>query len=212
MRAWLAAAAALAGACASATAPVPLSATWPERVAGAYDDVYQRWTRRGEDRAELVQTVTVSATLQSAEFRAAYVHERARRLQLPPDEEQRLADAERHALAEGWEVELLVATAKPDWNDLRKHDKPKDGKGSMWRLALVGDGGREVEPLSVKEDRRHRDDVGAYFPDLQPFFQAYVVRFPRTTADGRALVGDGGRLALKVGGALGQVELVWSAR
>lgn len=204
-------AALVAGACAQTVpAVVPLADTWPQPPP-RYGDAYDRWTRRGLDRDELSQTIGVSATLESADFRAAYLHERARRLQIPPDEEARLAEAEQKALGDAWELELLVATAKPELNDLRKYGKERqEGKtGSSWRLALVGDAGREVVPISVVEDRRHREDVHAYFPDLQQFYVPYIVKFPRRTADGQPLVQGKGKLTLKVGGALGQVTLVW---
>jgi len=203
----------LVASCASSPPPpVKLADTWPQ-AAGVYDDIYQRWTRRGLDRDEMIQTLTVSATLESAEFRAAYVHERAVHLQLPADDEARLAEDERKALADGWDVELLVATAKPEWNDLRNYGKDaKTGKlGSMWRIALVGDGGREVTPVTIKQDRRHREDVQHYFPDLKAFYEPYIVHFPKAAADGRPLIGERGKLALKVGGSLGQVQLVWAS-
>jgi uncharacterized protein YukE len=218
---WLLAAALAVTACASSPAPgvTTLASAWPTATPDSYDDVYQRWTRRGEDFNELVQTVSLSATLHTAEFRAAYLHERARRLLMTSDEEAALAEAEKRALNESWEVELLVATAKPDWNDLHKAARPATGQpdragtpGSMWRLALVGDDEREVTPISVLEDRRHREDVQAYFPDMKPFYHAYVVRFPRATADGRQLVGERGKLALKVGSPVGRVKLEWSPR
>jgi hypothetical protein len=211
----LALCAALAGCGHASTGPAPLGAPWPEHAA-SYDDAYHRWTRSDEDRTELIQTLSVSATLFAPEFRAAYLRERARRLGIPADEEARLAADERRAADETWEVELLVATAKPEWNDLRKWGKEKpDGRvGSMWRLSLVGDGGRSVGPVSVKEDRRHREDVAYYFPELRQFYQAYSVRFPKTASDGQPLLATGGsgKLALIVGGSQGHVELVWTGQ
>jgi hypothetical protein len=201
----MAALALLAG-CAGAT-PVPLAAPWPA-APGSYDDVYRRWTRRGEDWRELVQTVAVSATLEGPEFRAAYAHERARRQGLAPPEEAQLAAAEQAAADAGWDVELLVATWRPELNDLRKADK----KGSMWHLALVADDGRRVEPLAVKPDKRHREDIQGYFGDLRNFYLPYLVTFPKNGPDGQPLARPGAKsLALEVGGSVGQIRLVWAA-
>lgn len=194
--------------CGGASA-VPLTAAWPT-AASDYDSAYSRWTRRGRDYHELLQTIAISVTLQGAEFQAAYVHERARRLGLPAAQEAELAAAAQVAGEEVWEIELLMATAKPEWNDLRKWQK----KDSMWRLALVGDDGREVEPLSVREDKRRREDVEAYFGDLEAFYHPYIVKFPKLAADGQPLLGAGAgpkKLTFKVGSSVGKVELDWVA-
>src|SRR5262249_25199721 len=100
-------------ACAAAIKTVPLAAPCPSQP-GGYDDAYERWTRRGEDHYDLIQTLTVSATLQSPEFRAAYVRERTERLGLSPDETAQLDAGERAAADAGWDVELLIATSKPE--------------------------------------------------------------------------------------------------
>ena len=187
---------------------VPLGDRWPTTIL-SYPTEYERWTRRAFDRYDLVQTLTVSATLHGAEFRAAYTRERARRLALSAEDEARLTADEQKAAVDGWEIELLVATAKPEWQDFTRIGSAKM-PGSMWHVALIGDDGREVAPTSVKQDKRHRDDIHAYYPDLMPFFQPYVVRFPKATPDGRPLIAGKGNLALKVGASVGQVTLTWS--
>jgi hypothetical protein len=187
--------------CGGAPPRVTLVDAWPS-TPPSYDDAHRRWTRRAGHSADFTRVIDAAATLASTEWRAAYARERARRLRLPPDEEARLVAAEQAAAAESWELELIVATARPEWNDLQK------GQASMWRLALVGDDGREVAPLSVAEDRRPRAAIAEYFPDLRPFYRAYVVRFPKTTADGLPLAGQ--RLALKVTGTLAALEMVWA--
>jgi hypothetical protein len=201
--AWLLA---LAG-CAGTSTPIVLGAPWP-RSPTKYDEAYQKWTRRGVYHLELIQTLAISATLESPEFRAAYAHERSRLLGLSADEEAQLVAAERAAADEAWDVELLVATSKSELNDLRKLDK----KSSMWHVALIADDGRQVEPVSVRPDKRHREDLERWFPDLGMFYQPYIVRFPKAGADGQPLVGPASkRLSLEVGGSLGKVLVVWSS-
>lgn len=188
--------------CASSPPPrVVLDVGWPQ-TAPAYDDAHDRWTRRGGHSADWVRVFDAAATLKSPEWRAAFVRERARRQKLGAEAEAALAAEERAAAEKEWEVELVIATAKPEWNDLHK------GAQSMWRLALATADGREVLPVEVREDRRRREEIAAYFPDAKPFYSAYVVKFPRATPDGRPL--DGKRLTLKIGSALGATELVWS--
>ncbi len=190
----------LLAACGGAPARVNLAETWPAQ-ASSWDDARARWTRRAAHSDDWTRVIHAAATLQSSEWRAAYTRERARRLRLPPAEEAALLEAQKQAAAEVWEVELIVATSKPDWNDFRK------GKLSMWRVALAGDGDREVLPISITEDRRPRPEIAAYFPDLQPFYQAYIVKFPKVTPDGQPIAGK--RLALKISGPLGAIEMVW---
>lgn len=188
-------------ACASTPPSVALDTGWPQ-TAPAYGAAHDRWTRRGSHSAQWSRIIHAAATLKSPEWRAAYVRERARRQRLGPEAEAALLTEERAAAEATWEVELVVATAKPDWNDLRK------GPQSMWRLALAAEDGREVLPTEVREDRRRREEIAAYFPDAKHFYSAYVVKFPKTSTDGRPLAGK--KLTLKIGGALGAVELVWS--
>jgi hypothetical protein len=189
--------------CASAPPRVSLDAGWPQKAAD-YEDAHRAWTRRGSHSANWTLVVDAAATLKSPEWRAAYVRERARRQKLGAEAETRLAADERAAADKVWEVQLVMATAKPDWNDLRK------GEQSMWRLALATDDGLEVLPTEVREDRRRREEIAAYFPDAKPFYSSYIVTFPKVTADGRPVGGK--RLTLKIGGALGAVELVWASQ
>jgi hypothetical protein len=192
-------------ACGAAAPPrVDLAASWPSSPP-SYGDAHKRWTRRAAHSEDWTLIIDAAATLQSPEWRAAYARERTRRLRLGPQAEADLAAAQR-AASEGGpiEIELVVATAKPEWNDFKK------GKDSMWRLALSTADGREVEPLSVREDKRPRAEVAAWFPDAKPFYTPYVVTFPRAAADGRSLL-DAKQVTLTIGGGLGTIELVWQA-
>jgi hypothetical protein len=194
--------------CASACAPPAQSAVnvaggWPEAPA-AYHTAHARWTRHDKANADFVQAIDAFATLQTPDWRAAYVAERAKRLALPPEEARKLADDERAAGEKAWEVELLVSTYKPAWNDLNKPVR------SMWRVALAGDEGREVVATTIREDKRPREVLAQYFPDITEFHRAYVVTFAKTTTEGAPLVtGDGSRLVLKISSAVARVEMVW---
>lgn len=192
------------GAACGGTPRVDLAAPWPDRTPG-YEGAHERWTRHATDRRGFDLVIEVHATLKSPEWRAAFVAETARRSLLPESERLALEAAERKAADEVWELELVVATRRTDFNDLNR------GPKSAWRLALVGDGGREALPLSVKLDRRPRDVIESWFEDFGPFTKAYVVTFPKIAPDGQPLVAEGsGRISLKVGSAMGGVELVWS--
>jgi hypothetical protein len=191
-------------ACAATPPHVNLGAGWPQ-AAPDYRTAHQRWTRRGGYSDEFARVIEAAATLKSPEWRAAYARERARRQRMGPEAEAELVATERAEAEAHIDIELIVATSRMEWNDFRK------GKESMWRLALVGANGVEVPAASVKEDRRPRGEIASYFPDLAHFYLAYAVRFPRVTADGRPVLdATTRRLTLKVGSAVGAVELTWS--
>lgn len=193
-------------ACAGAPPKVHLDDTWPAKAPG-YKDANAAWTRQKTAWSNLAHIVDVAAVLKAPEWRAAYVAEKARREQMSPDAAAELASKERAAAGTGWEVTLMIATAKGEWNDLAKKDR------SMWRIALVGDDGREVLPTSVLPDKRPRDVIRAYHPAMGMFSKAYTVTFPRAAPDGRRLVGrDSPRIALRFASALASVELIWDAR
>ncbi len=203
MRNWLLAFVCLAAAgCAGDPGPVRIGTTWPESPQG-YRAAYHEWTRQATARSGLDLIMDVTATLKSAEWRASWVAAHAGRLALPADERSKLAAAEQAAALAGWEVELIVATPNMTWQDFAS-------TSSMWRVALVGDDGREVTPLSIKEDGRPRGELEVWYPALRGLRRAYVVKFPSVAADGKPLVGEGAaRLTLKVAGAPGSLRLVW---
>jgi hypothetical protein len=193
-----------ASACATGTrSTVNVAGGWPEAPA-PYDAAHARWTRHDKANADFVQAIDAFATLESPEWRAAYAAERAKRLALPAEDAKKLADEERAAGDKAWEIVLLVSTYKPAWNDLNKPVR------SMWRVALAGDEGREVVATTIREDKRPREVLAQYFPDITEFHRAYIVTFPKTTTEGAPLVsGDGSRLVLKIASAVARVEMVW---
>lgn len=183
---------------------VRVNEPWPKE-AEAYSPAYDRFTRHARARRGYDTILDAYATLKTSAWRAAYVAELARRAKLPESERDAMSSQEKDAEQQTWEVELVCATWRPEWNDFAKESR------SMWRLALVGDDGREVTPLKVERDRRPRGVVESWFFGAGPFHKGYIVTFPKATADGQPLVAESGRsrLALKIGGSLGFVEMVW---
>jgi hypothetical protein len=196
---------ALVAGCAGGSPTVNLSTSWPDPAA-SYEEAHARWTRKNVIHQGLDHVMTVAATALSADFRAAYVAERARRLSLSTAEREGMIAAEKTADGETVEFEVLLATNRADWNDLAKYPR------SMWRVALVGDDGRVVLPTKIVPDKRVRAEVAEWFPDLGPFYKPYVVTFPRVAADGKPILGDGSkRMVLEMASAVGKTQLVWSA-
>jgi hypothetical protein len=194
---------ALVAGCATVVHSVRPTAPWPDEPP-PYAEAYKRWTRSGVVWKRMSRVIDVHATLASFEYRAAYLAELARRVGMSEGEHARLAVLSRDEATKVWQVTLQFAVGDIDWDDLTRDDR------SMWRIALVGDEGREVLPVSIKQDRRPRAELEAWYPDLGHFHAVYLVTFPAQAPDGRPLVGpDAKRIALRIGSSLARVELVW---
>jgi hypothetical protein len=96
----------------------------------------------------------------------------------------------------------MVAT----W-DRRENDLDR-GKKSVWRIVLIDESGREIEPLEIVRDRRPAFVVRAEFPALGEFATPYIARFPRTTP----LFGPNARqVRLRMSSTRGGLEIAWNA-
>lgn len=185
---------------------VNLSGQWPAQP-GSYTAVDEAWTRHATLRTGLSdqfeEVLDVYATLESPDWRAAYVSHRGRRELLSAQALRALAQAQQQEAAKYHEVELLVATHRRDENDL------DDGKRSVWRLRLVNSKAAEVAPVSIVRDRRPRQVIRADFPQLGDFAKAYIVKFPAKLQ----IFGDGADwVALKLASSRGGVKMVWKGR
>lgn len=191
----------LAG-CGSAAPPVRLTTEWPTQEPGDYNDVTETWTRSANLRGAYQEVLELAATLKSPEWRAAYAARDAEHRRLSADaRKQRIAQAQ--AEMEGpWELELLVTT----W-DRRENDLDR-GKRSVWRVALLGPDGHEIEPLEIVKDKRPAFVVRSEFPALGDFAQAYHVRFPR---EANVLGPNVRQVRLRISGERGGLEVKWDA-
>ena len=171
--------------------------------ATAYEAAHERWTRHAAARRDVDTVIDAWATLKADDWRAAYVGEKARRARLGDARRGALEAEQRAAAADAYEVELIVTTYHYSWNDFARPTR------SMWRVTLVGDGGRQVEPTRIEEDHRPRGEIRSWFPQLGPFHRAFVIRFPKTAADGAPLAADERALRLRIGGSLGSIEVAW---
>ena len=183
--------------------PVSLTGTWPSET-GDYAKITERWTRhdrvRGDIDEHLTEIVSVSATLLSPEWRAAYVARRADDERLPPARRQALLDAQRERDASYYEVMLLVRA-----NERRLIDFDR-GERSVWRVALSDGDQREIEAIAIERDRRLHSVIREYFPHMGDFDQAFLVRFPRDLE----LFGDAAaRIELLMASPRATLQLAW---
>jgi hypothetical protein len=193
--------AALLVGCAKPPPRAPLG-NWPETAPG-WKQAQREYTRAGNDSRYWNEIVNVVAVLKTPRYRAAYVAEWQRRTAAGTEGVAKLTDSERQAADTTWTVHFFMATSNPQWNDLTKKDR------SIWRLTLVGDDGREVVPSSIVADRRPGDEIRSWYPTPGPFHKAYVVTFPKKTADGHDLLGTQKKLTLRLGSGIANVALVW---
>ncbi len=197
--------AALVSACAS-TAPkdVRFSESWPASAGSAdsYRETTRTWTRHGRLMSGYDKSLEVWATLESPAWRTAYVARRAKIDGLSPAERSALLAEQKQAHQAHYEVHLRVTTYDRRENNLHRRGR------AVWRVALVDDKGRRVEPTTIRRDKRPRSILRTYFPNMDDFAEAYVAQFPRDAQ----LMGDGTtKLSLRVSSGHGAVELTWRA-
>ena len=91
--------------------------------------------------------------------------------------------------------------------DRRENDLDRGAK-SVWRVRLLDEQGKEIEPLEIVKDKRPPFIVRAEFPALGDFATAYVARFPRT----RPILGpDVRQVRLRFSSTRGGIGLTWLA-
>lgn len=189
-------------ACGAAEPRVQLAGEWPARP-GDYAVVVDDWTRTSVLRGAYQEVLELAVTLKSPAWRAAHAARDAdHRGLVGAARSQRLAQAQAEAQSGPFEFQLLVTT----W-DRRENDLDR-GKKSVWRVVLLDDQGREIEPLEIVKDRRPAFVVRAEFPALGDFAQAYVARFPR---EANVLGPAARRVRLRMSSERGGVEVTWNA-
>jgi hypothetical protein len=204
---WLILSLALAG-CGGGTPTVSLKPPAKHLRADDYDGQLGRWTRN-EKIINLVRLDTplrVHATLFSPEFVDAYVAKHEDLFKISGRERDKMLRGYAEAFKEYFTFVVFAATTDRKWNDLHKKD-------SVWRVALVNDMRQQVAPIMVKRHLNITETTRVLFPQVEPFYQMYTLRFPRLQEDGRPLVSTGTRsLTLRFAGPLGKTELVWRLR
>ena len=177
-----------------------------EGGARAYDRSLKRWTEelRLYDRWET--SLLMKATYKSEGFRKSWTHEYSRRFILPQDDfglllERELDDGARYH-------EFLIAV----WaNDTRFGHF--EGDDAPWRVRMVGDGGRTVDPLVLRRIKMPTTETRSLFPHIGPHDRVFVAKFPVLADDGLPLLTPRSRaMKLQVVGVVNRGELLWRLR
>lgn len=191
--------------CGASAGPISLTPGWPSQPPDL-DDASRAWTREDSIVTSITEGRTVlarlHATFESPEWRAARVARAARRGQLSAAQAEARLAAEKEEAAKEHDFYLLLTTHDARVNDLTKGDR------SMWRLELRNDKGASVAPISIKKDRRPREEIKSELPQLSDFDQVYVARFPASL---KILGPDARSFTLVMWSGLGTLELVWKA-
>ena len=190
----------LLAACGPAPHTIRLTPDWPAACGGDYDSIVHAYTRRGTLRGQYQEVLDLAATLKGPEWRASHAARDADYRGLSGDGKAAACDQAKADEAGPYELELMVTT----W-DRRENDLDR-GKKSVWRIVLVDETGKEIEPLEIVKDKRPPNTVRAEYPALGDFAVPYVARFPREAA----VLGPNTRaVKLRMTSERGSVELEW---
>jgi hypothetical protein len=181
-------------------------------TAADYEDVLEKWTRQDKSFEDFDVNLHVQATFWSWDFAWAYAVKHAKLYGLS---KQKAAVYRKTLLAEkdtNIAFFAAVVTQEPAWNDLSDKD-------SIWRVVLEVDGfgskrsKRQIKPTDIERVSPITSAHRTFFPYLNLFANAYRIRFPRHTADGRAVLGKGAnKFTLQIAGPKGKVRLHWKVR
>ncbi len=171
---------------------------------GRYNDELRRWTREAKVYSSLEERLSVVATYRGPSFKSAYSDYYARSFGLSDTEKSRLMAKDKTEEAQYSEFLISVHTSEARLNNL-------DSKKSPWKIYLSDSSGRRCEPLSILKVDRADPVRGAFFPYIDLWSTAYVLRFPRYPEPGKAPVPaeDSTYLKLTISSVLGEVVLEW---
>ena len=187
-------------ACGASEPRVHLTEEWPSKV-DDYDDVVDKWTRKGVLRGGYQEVIELAATLKTPEWRAAFAARDADNRGLQGAAREQLLAQAQAAAGGPYELQIMVTT----W-DRRDNDLDRGAK-SVWKIVLLDEQGMEVAPLEVVKDKRPAFVVRAEYPDLGDFAQSYVARFPREAK----ILGPGvKKVRLRISSSRGGLELAWN--
>jgi hypothetical protein len=196
---------ALAG-CASTRLAVDFSESTKTYRGDDYPTVYEAWTRHGKVVQDVGTVMEIWATLESWDFRQAYMAKYAKIYDLAETEREGLAKAQLETARALYEIHLVAQSTNDRWNDLANRNSP-------WRITLLDGTGAELAPTTVKVEKLPDAYEGEFFPARTPFSRTYTLRFVRPDGAGASFVGPAsGRIILRLASPVGKVEVAWEAR
>ncbi|WP_437277641.1 hypothetical protein WME90_41440 [Sorangium sp. So ce375] len=197
--------AALLGLTGCSTQLVSLKEGPREYVATDYENVLRNWTRTEHLFAlsELDNFLTATATFESWDFRWAYVVRYAQDYRLTIEQRQKLLEKTLEETRQRHQFFVAIFGGERKYNDLSTPN-------SAWIVRLIDDTGNETAPEEIVAINKPNALERTYFPYNTVWRQAFRIRFPRATADGKPTISPNARwFGLRFAGAQGNSELVW---
>ena len=188
-----------------ATQSVNISEGPREYVATDYENVLRTWTRTEQLVAfsELDNFLTATATYESWDFRWAYVVRYVQDYRLTIEQRKKLLESTLEETRLRHQFFVAIYGGERRYNDLTRPD-------SAWIVRLIDDTGNETAPQEITAIKRPNALERNYFPYNTVFRQAFRIRFPRTSTDGRPTISAKARwFGLRFAGAQGNNELIW---
>ena len=190
--------------CAS-TQKVSLAEGPREYVSYDYDQILDRWTRKGTLVApnEFDDLLVLTSTFESWDFRWAYTVRYAEDYRLTVDQRQQLLDASLAESRAEHRFYIALHGSNRRWNDLSRKD-------AAWVVRLIDDKGNETPARLIKSVSRPGALERTYFPYTNVWRQVFRVTFPAQRDDGSPSIAPDARwVGLRVAGPQGHTELVW---
>ncbi len=185
--------------------PVSMAEGPREYVATDYEAVLKHWTREESLILfdELERALTVAATLESWDFRWAYVVRYAQDYRLTIPQRQRLLSKQLNETRKTHQFFVALYGAKQKHNDLTKSD-------SAWIVRLIDAAGNETAPSQIESIKKPNILERRYYPFNTVWRKAFRIRFPTHGAGGRpTLAPDAEWVGLRFAGAWGNTDLIW---
>lgn len=188
-----------------ATPTVSIAEGPREYVASDYDRILRRWTRTENVVAlsELENFLTATATYESWDFRWAYVARYGSDYRLTTEQRNKLLDKALSETRERHQFFIALYGGDRRYNDLTRPD-------SAWIVRLIDDTGNETAPEEIVAIKKPNAIERTYYPYNTVYRQAFRIRFPVRTPDGRPTIARQAEwFGLRFAGAQGNSELVW---
>ncbi|MDI3285083.1 hypothetical protein [Polyangium sp. 15x6] len=196
----------LVGASGCVTPRVSLAEGPREYVATDYESVLRKWTRTEDLFAvsELENYLTATATFESWDFRWAYVVRYVQDYRLTIDQRKKLLERTLEETRQRHQFFVALYGGERRFNDLTKPD-------SAWIVRLIDDTGNETAPEEIIAITKPNALERTYFPYSTVHRQAFRIRFPRSTPEGRPTISPQAKwFGVRFAGAQGNSELVWT--
>jgi hypothetical protein len=188
-----------------ATQTVSLNEGSREYVATDYENVLRQWTRTEQlvSFSELDNFLTATATFESWDFRWAYVVRYVQDYRLTIEQRKKLLETTLEETRLRHQFFVAIYGGERRYNELTKPD-------SAWIVRLIDDTGNETAPQEIVAIKRPNAIERNYFPYNTVFRQAFRIRFPRISGDGRPTISSKAKwFGLRFAGAQGNSELIW---